>query len=60
LKIFNSQNWEINVMTPEELSDRLLDYAAKIIEITEAVPDTRTGRHVAGQLLRCGTSPAPN
>jgi four helix bundle protein len=47
-------------MTPGELSDRLLDYAAKIIEITEALPDTRTGRHIAGQLLRCGTSPAPN
>ena len=47
-------------MTPEELSNRLLAYAAKIIEITEALPDTRSGRHVAGQLLRCGTSPAPN
>lgn len=47
-------------MTPEELSNRLLALAAKIIEITEAIPDTRAGRHIAGQLLRCGTSPAPN
>ncbi len=47
-------------MTPEELSDRLLAFAAKIIEITEIIPDTRSGRHIAGQLLRCGTSPAPN
>lgn len=47
-------------MTPEELSNRLLPFAAKIIEVTEALPDTRSGRHIAGQLLRCGTSPAPN
>lgn len=47
-------------MTPEELSDRLLNFAAKIVEITDALPDTRSGRHIAGQLLRCGTSPAPN
>ena len=24
------------------------------------MPDTRAGRHVAGQLVRSGTSPAPN
>ncbi|MDQ3329457.1 MAG: four helix bundle protein [Planctomycetota bacterium] len=24
------------------------------------MPDTRMGRHIAGQLVRCGTSPAPN
>ena len=47
-------------MTPEELSNRLLDFAARIIALTESLPETRTGRHVAGQLLRCGTSPAPN
>ena len=22
--------------------------------------DTQTGRHIAGQMIRCGTSPAPN
>ena len=25
-----------------------------------ALPDTRLGRHVAGQLVRCGTAPGPN
>ena len=24
------------------------------------LPNTRVGNHIAGQLLRCGTSPAPN
>ena len=43
-----------------DLEERLLDFAVRIIEIVEALPNTRTGNHIAGQLLRCGTSPAPN
>lgn len=26
----------------------------------DALPDSRLGRHIASQLVRCGTSPAPN
>jgi four helix bundle protein len=44
----------------EQLADRLLDFAARIGKVVDALPDTRIGRHVAGQLVRCGTSPAPN
>jgi four helix bundle protein len=47
-------------MTPEELSERLWDFAARIGKVVDALPDTRLGRHVAGQLVRCGTSSAPN
>jgi four helix bundle protein len=47
-------------MTSEELSARLIDFAARIGKVVDALPDTRMGRHVAGQLVRCGTSPAPN
>jgi four helix bundle protein len=43
-----------------DLEERLLDYAAAIIELTELLPHTRAGNHVAGQLLRSGTSPLPN
>ena len=43
-----------------DLEERLLDYAAEIIRLTERVPHTRAGNHVAGQLLRSGTSPLPN
>jgi four helix bundle protein len=46
-------------MTPEELSERLWDFAARIGKVVDALPDTRLG-HVAGQLVRCGTSSAPN
>ena len=47
-------------MTQEELSERLWDFALRIGKVVDALPDTRLGRHVAGQLVRCGTSPAPN
>ena len=42
------------------LEERLLDYAAAIIRLSERLPRTRAGVHVAGQLLRSGTSPLPN
>jgi four helix bundle protein len=47
-------------MTPEELSERLICLAARVGKVVDALPDTRLGRHVAGQFVRCGTSPAPN
>ena len=42
------------------LEDRLLDFAVNIVELTESFPMTRSGNHLAGQLLRCGTSPLSN
>lgn len=39
------------------LSDRLLTYSASIIRLSEDIEKTRAGNHVAGQLLRSGTSP---
>jgi four helix bundle protein len=47
-------------MTPIELSDRLWHFAARVSKVVDALPDTRTGRHVAAQLIRCGTAAAPN
>ena len=32
------------------LEERLIDFAVNVIEVVEALPDTRAGRHVAGQL----------
>lgn len=37
-----------------------MEYAARIIRLVETLPDARAGNHVAGQLLRSGTSPLPN
>jgi four helix bundle protein len=47
-------------MNPQELSDRLWRFAARVGKVADALPDTRLGRHVAGQLVRCGTSSPPN
>ena len=43
-----------------DLEERLLNYASQIIRLVERLPDTRAGNHIAGQLLRSGTSPLPN
>jgi four helix bundle protein len=43
-----------------DLEDRLLDFAVSVVELTESFPSNRTGNHIAGQLLRCGTSPLSN
>src|SRR4030043_2152532 len=43
-----------------QLSDRLLDFAAKVMKITDALPQTVAGRHVGGQLIRAGTSGGSN
>ena len=43
-----------------DLEERLIDFAVRIIRTAESLPKTRTGNHIAGQLIRCGTSPAPN
>jgi four helix bundle protein len=43
-----------------DLEDRLLEFAANIVEFTESLPNTRAGNHVAGQLLRCRTSSLSN
>ena len=43
-----------------DLQDRFIDYAVRIIKLSEALPDTKAGKHVSAQVLRSGTSPAPN
>lgn len=43
-----------------DLKDRLIDYSVRIIALSEAIPDTKAGKHIASQILRSGTSPAPN
>ena len=43
-----------------DLEDRLVDFAAGIVDVVRVVPTDRAGNHIAGQLIRCGTSPAAN
>ncbi len=43
-----------------DLEERLLEFSARIIRLVDALPRTRAANHIAGQLLRCGTSPYGN
>jgi len=54
------QSAENRNLTPEEMSERLLEHAVRVGRATESLPKSRLGRHVAGQLIRCGTSAGPN
>jgi four helix bundle protein len=42
------------------LEDRLLEFSARIIRLVDALPNTRAANHLAGQILRSGTSPYGN
>ena len=44
----------------DQLEERLIDFAVRIIKLSAALPKTPAGTHIAGQILRSGTSPAPN
>jgi four helix bundle protein len=37
-----------------------LEFASAVIDLSEGLPNTRAGNHIAGQVLRSGTSPYPN
>jgi len=43
-----------------DLEERLVDFAVRIIHAAEALPDSKAGKHITGQIIRSGTSPAPN
>src|ERR1700736_1447154 len=43
-----------------DLEDRLLEFSARVIRLVDALPNTRAANHIAGQLLRSGTSPYGN
>ena len=43
-----------------DLEDRLIEFSVRIIKITESLQKSKAGSHIANQLIRSGTSPAPN
>ena len=44
----------------DNIQERLINFAVDVIHLTSKLPKTPAGRHIADQLLRSGTSPAPN
>ena len=47
-------------LTPEEMEERLIEFASRVIDLAEALPKTAAAKHLGGQILRSGTSPALN
>ena len=43
-----------------DLEERLIDFAVRIIRTADSLPKSKAGRHISGQLIRSGTSPASN
>jgi four helix bundle protein len=42
------------------MQERLVRLAVSMVHICDRLPETKSGGHIASQLLRSGTSPAPN
>ena len=61
-RMSNEQLRGLNQQRSQEfdLQERLIGFAVRVMNVVEALPDNRIGNHVAGQLLRSGTAPAPN
>ncbi len=43
-----------------DLEDRLVEFAARCIKVSDALPLTKAGQHLSGQICRSGSSPALN
>ena len=47
-------------MTKEELKERLITFAVRIIKMVDSIPNTVSGSAIAKQIVRSGTSPSAN
>ncbi len=63
----NAGNYSLNnqkkTMSEEktfDLEERLINFAVRRIRIAESLPKSKVGKHIAGQIIRSGTSPASN
>ena len=44
----------------DDIQERLIDFAVNIIQLATKLPKSSARKHISGQVLRSGTSPAPN
>ena len=47
-------------MNPAELKERTLQFAIRVLKLADALPNKPSGRAIAGQVSRSGTSVAAN
>jgi four helix bundle protein len=55
--MFNAQ---YSFMHNYDLEDRLVDFTCRMIDVVEALPNSRAGNYIAGQLVRSCHSPTFN
>src|SRR5205085_12222256 len=59
-RVAETDHGEYGVRRNYDLEERLLNFTAEIVSLADTLPSTKAGNHIAGQLLRCGTSPLAN
>ena len=47
-------------MKGDDIAMRLLEFSCQVLRVVSALPADRSGKHIAGQLIRCGTSGGAN
>ena len=47
-------------MRGDDIEERLINFAVRIIRVCDALTEDQSAQHIRGQLLRSGTSPAAN
>jgi four helix bundle protein len=52
--------WLIPMSRQYDIEERLIQFAVAVCNLSSALPRNRVGHHIAGQLVRSGTSPAAN
>ena len=48
------------MQTKYDLEDRLVEYSCRMIDVVEALPNTRAGNYISGQLIKSCMSPTFN
>ncbi len=44
----------------DALQERLIEFAVRILALADSLPNTTAGNHIKKQIIKSGTSPAPN
>ncbi len=43
-----------------DMENRLIDFASRVIDLAESLPNSPAAKHLGGQIIRSGTAPALN
>ncbi len=55
-----NDQWESDVKKGEDIAERLVNFAVRIVKSADVPPKTPAGRAICAQMVRSGTSPGAN